>query len=280
MDLRDQKYYKRHNFQAQPMTETEVNEAYRRRFRTYQEVDDYLQMLKKDPHPQKCGLWGRIITIPTVMERRLIETHDKDKLSWLNPDSFDPQPSNLNIIPFNHFIPSKDYIPGYPMPNARGVICQKQTSNYFPFYLEIHRNGCIEYGRDFSAPLLDPNTKQTVSALSSAQFCLALIHTLQFANEVYSRYNYFGDVKLMVILKQRNAIWLQLLNSSKDLVTSHEDHILVTREFPITVLEDEYSWIAASIMHEIFNHFGVWRCDFFDEKGNYLTNVLSKGIRE
>jgi SH3-like domain-containing protein len=61
-----------------------------------------------------------------------------------------------------------------------------------------------------------------------------------------------------------------------DEVVCESSSIVVQREFPSTMLESDYSFIASGIMHEIFNHFGYWRCRLFDEEGNYIREQFAK----
>ena len=108
-----------------------------------------------------------------------------------------------------------------------------------------------------------------------AIFCVKLLHTLQFAATVYSRYNYFGHVKIIASLRDTSNLYLQFRDIPLERQKCASPEIIVEREFPSTMLETEFSWIAASIMHEIFNHFGIWRCGYFDVGGGYIIEKLA-----
>jgi hypothetical protein len=263
MNLRDWRYYKRYTFEAEPMTEVEVSEAYKIRFVTYERVDDYInELLEYEPTSEL--VIGQIIIAPSVIDRRIIDTYDKESFSWINPNNIDPQPSGFGYAPKN------GYVPGFYQPSAKGIVCR---GDHLPF-LEIHRNGCVEYRDDFAYPMED-NTGKQIKIFHDCIFCVRLLHTLQFAAMLYSRYNYFGDVRIVASLKNTSNLHLQLGYLRRN-YRCESQNIIVKREFPSAMLETEFSWIAAGIMHEIFNHFGIWRCQYFDDKGNYDTKSLAR----
>ena len=45
--------------------------------------------------------------------------------------------------------------------------------------------------------------------------------------------------------------------------------LVVKREYSISYVETGYEQITSSIMNEIFNHYGAFRCPSFDDQGNY-----------
>mgnify|MGYP003879812761 CR=1 FL=1 len=266
MNLRTGLYYKRYNFESVRMTEIEVCDAYRKRFKTYDEVNTYINKLIEGE--TEYDIFGQIIVIPTILDEQLIETYDKSKFSWLDPNLIDPQPSGFVYAP--HY----SYIPSLPKPSANGVICKKE---YRGIYLEIHRNGCVEYAGDFSRR----DDRYGRILFLDRIFCVRLLHTLQFANSVFLRYNYFGNVKIVTSLRGcgvRDA-WLSTEPDTQPpewRSSCSSNSIIVKREYASNMLETDFSFIAANIMNEIFNHFGKWKCPFFDDQGNYLENLLRK----
>lgn len=261
MNSRSGKYYKRYNFEALEMTELEVSDAYRKRFNTYDEIEHYVNKILS--RETTSGIFGQIIVIPTILDHKLIEISDKSQFSWLDLNHIDPQPSGFIYASHN------DYVPNFPQPSANGIICRREHEETF---LEIHRNGTVEYADDFSA------RDEKGSYFLDKTFCVRLLHTLQFANVVFSRYNYLGNVKIVISLNG-DEVNGSLLSSE------HERHpvrwtvcsskqIRIEREWSSTMLETEFSFIAASIMDEIFNHFSRWKCPLFDDKGNYLADLF------
>ena len=96
-----------------------------------------------------------------------------------------------------------------------------------------------------------------------------LIQTLQFTNTVLSHYSYFGDVKIIVTLEtsSKNKIFDQI--HANEIRTLDSLDATIEREHPLYYIETKYEQIASSIMNEIFNRYGVFRCELFDEEGNY-----------
>jgi len=94
-----------------------------------------------------------------------------------------------------------------------------------------------------------------------------------------SRYNYFGDVRIRIRLRS-NSEHVKIKHDSG--FSSEEPlgmfkknmNIQVNREFSTEYLKSNPDRIAASIMHEVFNNFGEWRCPLFDEDGKMKTEEL------
>ena len=104
---KNNKFYKRYNFQSNEMTEQEIADSYRRRFSSYDRVEQYVHRLFKDE--KKYPLTEYIVVIPLNIEYRLIDTFDRTKYEWLkdiqlkyswephaNPNSFFPS----SLLPF------------------------------------------------------------------------------------------------------------------------------------------------------------------------------------
>lgn len=259
MNLRLKKYCKRYEFEAVEMEEREICDAYRRRFATYRQVDEYLKKVlsKFDP---RYKVFGQIVVIPSVLDTRLIDTSDNKTLAWLDPNKINPQ-----LVSFAH-IPTSGYIPSFPRPSPNGVLSQYDHPDQFSPYLELHRNGCVDYGRDVAS--FETKGHPELAHFPYGTYCVELLRTLQFASIVYSHYNYFGDVRIVTSIKSSDKLVIKMGPLDEHFCKS--DSILVEREFPSTMLESEYSFIASSIMHEIFNHFELWKCPLFDGKGNIV----------
>lgn len=57
---------------------------------------------------------------------------------------------------------------------------------------------------------------------------------------------------------------------------NRKQKVSVEREVSSALLESNYSQISASIMNEVFNHFGHWKCHLFDAQGDYLVSEIKK----
>ena len=261
---RSKKFYKRFQFEAAEMTEQEISDAYKKRFSTLVDVENYIEKLNKYDYG-KSVIRGNLIIIPSIIERRIIDTSDNSDFSWLNPDLIDPQPSGWVWAPRN------GYLPNFPKPFAHGIICKQETQAYFPKAVRLHRNGCIQYVQDFG---IHTGSKDLIYK----KLALKLLHTLQFAHTVFSKYNYFGDVRIHLNISCDGGCVLALpksFDSSRGFATG-DSEIVIDREFSISELENNYSMIAGSIMDEVFNHFGLWRCHLFDKSGAYIKTEFDK----
>ena len=250
MNNRDNKFYKRYNFEALPMTEIEVSDTYRRRFAGYQEVESYISkllQLKEFISPQ---IVGQIIVIPTILTH-MIDTSDVKEFEWMNKLSFKPK---------------YPYIPTSATPSANGIRCQYGDKDRLSFQrLEIHRNGCVHYTAYFGT------MEEEKMIFLDNDFCLKLLHTLQFASILYQKCNYFGDVKITCNLRELKDSWILQPHRFHRYIEHpcQVNEIDISREFPTNVVESRYEYITSGIMNEIFNSYGLWKCPLFDEKGSF-----------
>jgi hypothetical protein len=256
MDMSNRKFYKRYEFEASEMGETEVAELYRKRFFTYQEVNEYVQKVQsKETLP--CKIASKIIMIPTVIERRMMEISNRKQFDWLDPNKFDPQPSGFGILPQN------GYLPNPPEPSSNGLICERDKT--FPWFLELHRNGCIEHMREVGFERIEKG----VVYLDYRLFAAKLLHTLQFADLFYSKYNYFGDVRVVASIDAATPPLLPT-QSLGEKIPMKSNSVSISREFSSTMLTSDFSYLASGVMNELFNSFGLWRCPLFQEDGKYI----------
>ncbi len=259
MNLRTKKFHKRYQFEAHDMEEREISDAYRTRFAEYARVNEYIESVLNRAEI-KSGALGQIIVIPAILDLRLLDTSDEEAIRWIDPSKIDPKPSGSGSFP------SFDYIPGLPRPGANGIVCQTPPLE-LPPRLEIHRNGCVEYITEAGSP--SSNDQKRVS-FRYVRFCARLLHTLQFASMVCSRYNYFGDVRIVASVRSRGNLVIPLSAVRSNEAVSEVERIRVEREVPSGFLESNFSSVSSGIMDEIFNHFGLWRCELFDENHNYI----------
>jgi len=248
MNSRDNKFYKRYEFEALPMTEIEVSSTYKRRFAGYQEVESYISKLEFEEFttPQ---IVGQIIVIPTILTH-MIDTSDVKEFEWMNNLSFKPK---------------YPYIPTRLTPSANGVRFQYGDKDGHAFErLEIHRNGCTQYTAYFGTI-----EKEKMIFLDTA-FCLKLLHTLQFTSTLYQKYNYFGDVKIICNLRKVEDSWILQPHRLHRYIEypCQVKEIIISRERPTNMVESKYEFITSRIMDEIFNSYGLWKCPLFDDKGN------------
>ena len=87
----DKKYYKRYEFEAVEMEEREVSEAYRRRFATYQQVDEYVDKVLAQLTIKEARAIGHIVLVPTVVDTQLIDTSTSSSFEWIDANMIRPQ---------------------------------------------------------------------------------------------------------------------------------------------------------------------------------------------
>ena len=105
-------------------------------------------------------------------------------------------------------------------------------------------------------------------------FCLDLLYTLQFSSQLYQRYNYFGDVKIVCYLHPLNSCQLGVGDFIPHYYSTKINSLIIEREFSTKTFEAKYEWIASGIMHELYNTFGIWKCPFFNDKGELKSDWL------
>ena len=240
------KFYRRFEFESAEMTESEVADHYRSRFFNYDQVDHYAKQVLTGA--KENMITTSIIVIPSSIMHRLIDASDYEQITKLESIEID-----------NNFNDSK--LPNNFEPFSHGLITKH--SRYEE--LQIHRNGCIQY--------VHYDSFQDNGALYLPYMSIAkkLMQTLQFANNVLSHYNYFGDVKIIVSLvsSSKNVIVVGTGLWNRQGAELDGLNIKVERECPMYHIETKYEQVASSIMNDIFNHYGVVRCQLFDEDGNY-----------
>ncbi len=258
------KFYKRFEFEAVCMMEQEVSDAYKSRFYTAEEVEGYLANIK-DPFDNEMGILGEIIVIPSLTDRRMIDTDGYERFEWLRPQTVNPEPSGWS------YAPSYSFVPGSPKPFSDGIECSSEAAKT---RLMLHRNGCVHYS-------LDCGQKYDGRIwLHERLLAVRMLHTLKFAVLALSRYNYFGDVRIRVRLRLNSKHVMSIRNSELPpdaLEKFKQDRgIQVNRELSTEYLESNPSKITASIMNEVYNNFGVWRCRLFDENGDIKTDAFDR----
>lgn len=261
MNSRDNKFYKRYEFEALPMTEMEVSDTYRRRFISYEEVESYISKLLHLEEFISPQIVGQIVVIPTVL-KRMIDTSNMKEFDWMNRFDFRPR----YLSPFRQ---------SSPTPSSNGVKCQHTNRDgHVLEKMEIHRNGCVHYVAYFG------RMKEEKMLFLVLDFCVALLHALQFASALYQRYNFFGDIKVLCDLQFVKNSWLRVPDALMRRFGVRKDYpcqvnrINVAREFPTNVVESKHEYVTSGIMNDIFNCYGLWKCPFFDDEGNLREDIL------
>jgi hypothetical protein len=103
------------------------------------------------------------------------------------------------------------------------------------------------------------------------------MHNFQFADNLYQRTNYFGDIKIVCKLSRLKTVNLLIPKGKKYIKKRCQTNtIKVTREVSALTIETKGEWLSSGIMNEIYNSFGEWYCQYFDETGQLKKKELMK----
>ena len=257
----NKKFYRRFQFESSEMTEQEVCDSYRKRFRNHDSVEQYITKISdlKIELTSTDTIKANIIIIPSNIEHRLIETSDYEKFKWFR---------SIKMCPNVCYASSASFLPSPLEPFSYGLISNQSNPNKLT-QVRIHRNGCIQRVEYFTGKKSDENY------FPSSYFAVRLMQSLQFTNKTLQNYNYFGDVKIVVTITcpSKNILKLEddFLQSKYPL---DKINCKIEREYALQYVETSYEEITSSMMNEIFNHYGVVRSDMFDESGKIISNNL------
>ena len=242
---KDNKFYKRFNFKSEAMTEQEIADLYKRRFSNREQVNRYV---KKILVGLRIGLIiGNIVILPSNIDHRLIDTFDSRKFQWIEDIRLKTQNNEFG----------KSIVPCLPTPFSYGLTHAKPLHDNNA-RLSIHRNGCIHYVQNFRFDSTAPK-----HSIRDKELAVRIVETLEFAHIIMLHYNYFGEMKIIVTLNGPRGTEISELAGTKppkDLLC-----VKIRRECPLEYLGENYEKVAASIMHEVVNYYGMPRCPHFDE---------------
>jgi hypothetical protein len=258
-DGRSYKYYKRYNFESMPMDEHEVELLYQKRFFGASKLTKYVEeiiLLHKskllDHLPERID--GHIIVTPMRIDERIIDTSDREQIKT----NFDPDKMRFEPDSGRH------YLRNIAEPSRYGIKSIGDYSN-----IEVHRNGLVHIARDYGHFNEGVNTKIiNVDALASE-----LLQTIQFADVIYSTYEFMGKVKIMIRV-------MNTLNSKigrQEYLPHYEmypkcdaEEVHIEREWDSWGLKEDYLEIGKSILDEFSNYYGLWSANMFsgDDEGN------------
>lgn len=241
------KFYKRFQFESVEMNEREVSDHYRKRFSNYTQINQYIQDVLMET--KKDTITVNIVTVPCNIEYRLIDTSDYDQIEKLQ---------SVNAGFGDVALPN-----GMLQPFSRGLTSKHPFNTSSPNELQIHRNGCIQYIHYYTQKNND------AIVFPYEHMAKIIMQNLQFTNFVLSNYNYFGDVKIIVTVKNSSPSVIPDQGGYYGTRMLDNVNAMIEREHSLGYIETAYEQITSSIMNEIFNYFGGLRCPSFDEYGNY-----------
>ena len=259
-DMRSHKYYKRYNYEAIPMDEFEIESLYQKRFFGASKLAKYVEEIilfhiskLADDLPERID--GHIIITPLRIDDRIIDTSNEEQIRI----NFDP-----NKIRFKPD-PRRQYLQGIAEPSRYGIRWNVRNKNN----IEVHRNGLVHFVKVYGYLSESANTK----LINAKTLVSDLLQTIQFAEKIYSLYDFMGKVK--IILRVMNTINSKIyiqspLDYDESFSKCDAEEIYIEREWDSWRLTDDYLEIGKSIMDEFSNYYGLWEADMFNTDGEFV----------
>jgi hypothetical protein len=190
-DMRSHKYYKRYNYGAIPMDEIEIESLYQKRFfgasklaKYVEEIILFHRNMQSEDLPERIE--GHIIITPLRIDNRIIDTANEEQIRI----NFDPDKMRFEPDPIRR------YLQGIVEPSRYGIKWNVRNKNN----IEVHRNGFVHFVKVYGYLSESANTK----LINAKTLVSDLLQTIQFAEKIYSLYNFMGKVK--IILRVMNTI--------------------------------------------------------------------------
>jgi hypothetical protein len=182
-DMRSHKYYKRYNYEAIHIDEFEIESLYQKRFFGASKLAKYVEETilfhryrQSNGLPEKID--GHIIVTPLRIDDRIIDTSKGEEIRSnfdQNKIRFEPDP--------------KQYLQGIAQPSRYGIKWNAGNKN-----IEAHRNGLVHFVKEYGKFVESANTK----LIDAEKLYVDLLHTIQFAEMIYSLYDFMGKVRILV----------------------------------------------------------------------------------
>ena len=257
-DMKSHRYYRRYNYEAKPMDEFEIESLYQKRFFGASKLAKYVEETISVPITKPLDLPeridGHIIITPLRIDDRIIDTSDEKQIKA----NFDHDKMRFDPTPKSY------YLQGMAEPSRYGIKwCVEDPT------IEVHRNGLVHFARVYGSLRETKNTKLIdVDTLASE-----LLQTIQFADKIYSTYEFVGKVK--IILRVINTLNSKIVIGGPFQYREIRpkcgaEEICIEREWDSWRLMEDYLEIGKSIMDEFSNYYGSWRAGMFsvDDKGD------------
>ena len=259
-DMRSRKYYKRYNYEAIPMDEFEIESLYQKRFFGASKLAKYVEEIilfhryrQSDDLPERID--GHIIITPLRIDDRIIDTPNEEQIRI----NFDPDKMRFEPDP------KRQYLQGIAEPSRYGIKWNVRNKNN----IEVHRNGLVHFVKVYGYFDESANTK----LINAKTLVSDLLQTIQFAEKIYSLYNFMGKVK--IILRVMNTINSKIyikspLDYDESFSKCDAEEINIEREWDSWRLTEDYLEIGKSIMDEFSNYYGLWEADMFNAEGEFI----------
>ncbi|MDD2339368.1 MAG: ATP-binding protein [Methanosarcina sp.] len=259
---RANKYYKRYNFEAKEMSESEIEALYRERFfgvsRLSQYINDVISFNRSRlPVENHSIIDGHIIVTPLRIEDKIMDVKCGGRIA-----------NELRNVVLD--VPDRcpNYLYGIAKPSRYGI---RWNDDHEYKNVEVHRNGLVYCMQDY-----EDHGHEGEKLYWDYGFACRLLQTILFSDAVYSKLNFIGKVK--IVIKIFNCMNSQPVSSytqrprPRNIETNSEE-IYVEREWDSWKLKEDRLRIGKSMMDEISNYFGIWTSPTFEEQDNNVRFV-------
>ncbi|KAF5437572.1 putative transcriptional regulator, contains HTH domain [Candidatus Methanophagaceae archaeon] len=261
-DIRSHRYYKRYDYEAIPMDEFEIESLYQKRFfgasklaKYVEEIISFHRYRPSDDLPERID--GHIIITPLRIDDRIIDTSNEAQIRI----NFDPNKMQFKPDPKWDL-----YLEDIAEPSRYGIKWNVRNKNN----IEVHRNGLVHFVKVYGYFDESANTK----LINAKTLVSDLLQTIQFAEKIYSLYNFMGKVK--IILRVMNTINSKIyikspLDYDESFSKCDAEAIYIEREWDSWRLTEDYLEIGKSIMDEFSNYYGLWEANYvFNADGEFV----------
>jgi hypothetical protein len=253
----DNRYYRRRNFQAQIMEESEVTELYRRMEDMSRKVDDFLASKGNgllDPN-QNGEPWVSVLVSPTILQDDLVKI-DRPTMEYIRAQKA-------------LYLADIDYFWTEVQPSIEGFECVRLEPDTRAFWriFEVNRNGCIQMAREL-------HSHSTDKKLQSLPLAILLANTLRIAWKVFERVGYLGNVK--IIMGVNNIFQFELegnptIPRRPGQTPLGRRFLRVVRERYAGILASQTETVAKDMIDQIYNGFGRLESDLFGPDGKLVV---------
>ncbi|MDR9459992.1 MAG: hypothetical protein RI591_07620, partial [Dehalococcoidia bacterium] len=250
-------FWKRHGRQKERMTIDEIGEAFEKRLSNLNRLDRFL-FTRKAEILESIGekTYMVISSSPAYLrDEAVFDIYDRNLRGIiLNPPSFRGTFGSINC--------------GRPYPTINGLRADNRTPYWESQseqgdYLEVFRNGYVEYGN------LIPRSGQDLH-FASKKDAAYIVNFIMFIEQVYGTYLPRMPLVLNFVIYNADDMWLAATGqvSEEDKLVKWQGQHLELEKFYIENLADEAKLLPKRINDRIWQAFHRERAVLFDDEGN------------
>ena len=253
----DNRYYHRGQLRAVAMEEHEVRQRYERLRHLLSATEDFLnspQLLYIGSGFPADGFISHYVVCPLVLSAERVDFTTPEIRRWLEENRY------ALAAPY-----AADHAYENWTPSAYGVRARLSGEQYLA---EIHRNGAINHWGEAE---VSPDDERRHMLFYIGEL-FGIQGFLQFARRFYEKIQYFAPLRFRVAIENRAGVTL-FLNRPKQWFTqspppliTHDGNLSIDVTSPSSKLFENLNLILKEIGDKMFQAFGRWEADCFDEQ--------------